>query len=121
MRMLKLTAVNLDYRAQIAKQNLRSGFHDARLSGSGGTEEQKTRYGPPRRVQASAEDLVQVHHGLHGFLLPDNLRAQRCVEFHRFRTAKSRIENNRLSTHSELLMNLLPEDGRSERKLNKWM
>src|SRR5882762_10957746 len=85
MRMLKLTAVDLDYRAGIPKQNLRRGFHDARLSGPGRTEEQKTPYRSPRRVQAGTEHLVQVYHRLHCFFLPDDLRAQRLLEFHRFR------------------------------------
>src|SRR5260370_20766786 len=121
MRMLKLAAVNPDYRARIAKQDFRGGFHDARLSGPSGTEEQKTRYRPLRRVQAGTEDLVQVHHGVHGFFLLDDLRAQGRVEFQRFRTAKSRIENDRLSTHGELLMNLLPKDGRGETNRIKWV
>ena len=58
MRMLKLAAVDLDYCPGIPKQNLRSGFHDARLSGPGGTEEQKTPYRASWRVQAGTEDLV---------------------------------------------------------------
>jgi len=75
MGMLKLTAVNLDYRAGIPKQDPGRSFHDARLSGPGGTEEQETPYRAPWRVQAGTEYLIQVHHRLHRFLLPDDLRA----------------------------------------------
>src|SRR5260370_35067869 len=75
MRMLKLAAVDLDYRAGIPKQNLRGGFHDARLSRPGGTEVQKTAYRAPWRVQTGTEELVQVHHRLHRFLLPHDLGA----------------------------------------------
>src|SRR6267143_3135516 len=109
--MLKLAAVNLDYRSGISKQNLRGGFHDAGLSGPGWTEEQKTPYRAPWRVQAGTEHLVQVHHRLHRFILSDDFRAQRLLEFHGFRTAQSRIKNHQLNTHDKLLVKPQPGDG----------
>src|SRR5713101_3860887 len=115
MRMLKLAAVDLDYRAGIPKQNLRGGFHDARLSGPRGTEEQKTAYRAPRRVQTGTEDLVRIDHRLHRFLLPHDLGAQCLLKLHRLRTTSSRIENQRLCAHVTLLTNA-PLGGRLRRK-----
>src|ERR1700720_3060052 len=86
MRMLKFTAIDLDDRTGVPKQNLCGGFHDARLSGPCGPLKQEAPYRAPRRVQAGAENLEQVDHRLHRFLLPDDLRAQRLTKLRRLAT-----------------------------------
>src|ERR1700720_3063193 len=105
MRMLKFTAVDLDDRTGVPKQNFRGGFHDARLSGPCGPQKQEAPYRAPRRVQAGTENLEQVDHRLHRFLLPDDLRAQRLTKLRRLAATQSRIENHRLSAHVSLLTN----------------
>src|ERR1700704_565929 len=67
MRMLELRAVDLDEGACVAEQNLCGRFHDARLAGASRTEEQQVPHRPARRIEASAEYLVQIDQGLHAF------------------------------------------------------
>src|SRR5882762_8157168 len=94
MRMLKFTAVDLDDRTGVPKQNLSGGFHDARLSGPCGSQKQEAPYRAPRRIQTGTENLEQVDH-----------RPQRLRKLRRLGTAQSRIENHRSSAHVTLLTN----------------
>ena len=85
--MLELGAIDFDYRAGISKQNLRSGFHDMRLSRTRRTQEEKVAYGTLGRVQPRAKDLVQFHQRLDTLLLSHDHRLQSRFKFRRLRTA----------------------------------
>jgi hypothetical protein len=71
--MLEFRTIHLDDGSRIPEENLRSGFHDTRFARTCGSQEQQIANWPPRRIQTGAEDLVQVHKGLHTFFLPDDL------------------------------------------------
>ena len=104
---LELRAVHLDDRARIAKQDLRGGFHDARLARTSGAEEQQVPYGTAGRAHSGAEDLIQVHDGANAFFLPDDLVAQGVLELLRLDAAKRGIELTTLrlaGTHNATLL-----------------
>src|SRR5215470_3492574 len=92
MRVLELRAIYLNYRSRIAKQNLRGRFHNARLTGTCRPKEQQIANGPSRRIQPSAEHLVQIHQRLHSFFLPNDLRAKRGLEITRIVAAYGRVK-----------------------------
>src|SRR5258708_10487817 len=114
---LKLGAVYLDDGAWIAKQNFSGGFHNARLTGTGGTEEQQVANWPPWRIQARAEHLIQVHQRLHALFLTDNLRAERCLEFQRVGTALFWAERKNFVVHDRLLASRCCSDTAPKRPL----
>src|SRR5271167_5091191 len=103
MRVLKLRAIHLDDRARVSKQNLRRGFHDARLARARRSQQKEVPHRPPRRVQPRAEDLIEVHQSLHAFRLSDDLRAQRRLKFNRRVAAQIWIEWEYLGAHGLLL------------------
>jgi hypothetical protein len=74
---LELRAIDLNDRASVAKENLRSRFHNARLSGTGRAQEQQVPHRAARRVQPGAENLKHIHEGLHALFLPYDLCPQR--------------------------------------------
>ena len=92
VRVLKFRAIHLDHRARIAKQHFRRRFHDARLARTGRSQEQQVPHRTSRRVQAGAKHLVQVHHGLHRFVLPHNLPPQPRFKIPRLHAAATRIQ-----------------------------
>src|SRR5271166_355933 len=69
MRMLELSAVNLDAGACVAKQRLCHGLDDARLAGSRGSQEQETSNGAARRIQPREKHLVNFADFLDGGIL----------------------------------------------------
>src|SRR6267143_497374 len=90
MGMLEFSAVHLDHRAGVPKEDFRGGLDDPRLPGPRRAEEQEAPYGAPWRVQAGSKDLVQIDHRLQCFSLADDFRTQRLLKFHCFRTAQGR-------------------------------
>src|SRR6201987_2886123 len=92
MRVLKLRAVHFDDRAWVPKQYFSGGFHDARLAGTRWTEEQQIAHRPSRRVQSSAEHLIQIHQRLHTLFLADNLGPQGAFKIARVVAADAGIE-----------------------------
>ena len=106
VRVLELGAVHLDHRAGVAKQDLRRGFHHARLPRAGGTEKEQVAHRAAGRVQPGAEDLIEVHHRGDGFLLADDLLAQFGFEVAGFHTALAGVELHGLRAH---VPTLLPE------------
>ncbi len=83
MRVLELRAIDLDYRAGVAKEDLGGRFHDARLTRTGRPQEQQVANGAAGRVQSSAKNLEHVHEGLHALFLADDLCPQRRVKITR--------------------------------------
>jgi len=83
VRVLEFGAVHFDYQPGVSKENLGSGFDNARLAGTRGPEEQQVADGTTRRVQARAKHLVEVDQSLNALFLTDNLRAQRLLKFAR--------------------------------------
>src|SRR5580704_6308424 len=102
------SAVHLDHRARVSKQDFRRGFHDACLAGAGRSQEQEIPHRTTRRVQSRAEDLVQVHQRLHAFRLSDDLRAQRRLKFNRRVASQIWIEWQYLGAHGLLLAAMHP-------------
>src|SRR5256884_7813701 len=80
VRVLEFGAVDLDHRPRIAEEHLRCYFDDPRLSRARwAKKEQITDWAPPC-LQAGTKHAVQVNDRLHGFVLPNNLLAQRSEE-----------------------------------------
>ena len=73
---LKLRAIDLDDRAGVLHQRFGGGFHDARLTRSGGPEEQEVSDRTPGRRHAGQMHLINVDDLLDGFVLTDNHSAQ---------------------------------------------
>jgi len=92
VRMLELGAVDLDNQARVAKQDFRSGFHDAGLAGAGGTKKEQIAYGASRGVKAGAEDLIQVHERLDTLFLANDPGAERLVKIASIVAADCRVE-----------------------------
>src|ERR1700674_2219220 len=92
MRVLKFRAINLGDRAGLAKENLRSRFHDARLPRAGRPEKQQIPYRAAWRVQSGTEDLVQVYQRMDALFLSDNFCSQRGLEIDRVRAALVGVE-----------------------------
>jgi hypothetical protein len=89
---LKLGAIELDDRARISEQDLRGRLDDAGLPGAGGSQEQHV----PDRTTGGAhlrtENLVEIDDGTNALLLPDDLAAERRLEFLRFDAASRGIQ-----------------------------
>src|SRR5450755_4249 len=115
MGVLKLRAIHLDQRARVPKQDLRRRLHNARLTRTGRTQEQQVSHRAPRRVQAGAEHLVQIHQCLYALFLPHNLRAQRCLEFQRICAALIGIQWKDNVFHGRLLTPRVCEDANRSR------
>ena len=92
VRVLEFGAIHLDHRARIAEQHFGRRFHDARLARARRPEEQKIPHRPSRRIQAGAKHLIQVHDGLHRFVLSDDLPPQPSLEIARLHAAQGRVE-----------------------------
>src|SRR5580700_6376727 len=92
MGVLKLRAVDLDYRAGIPEQNFGGGFDDAGLPRPGGTQKEQIAHWASRRVQTGTENLVEVDHGLKCFVLPDDLAVESCFKIARFQAALGWVE-----------------------------
>src|SRR5215467_14457068 len=105
VRVLKLRAIHLDDRAGVSKQNLRSGFHDARFARSRWSQKKQITDGTAWRIQTGAKHLVQVHERLQRLFLADNLRSQCRLEVNRIRTALAWIERKSVVAHNRLLAN----------------
>ena len=89
---LKFGAVYLDDAAGIAKENFGGGFDDARLAGASGTEKEKIADGAAGRVQAGAEDLVEVDERLHALFLANDFGAESLLEIAGIVAADAGIE-----------------------------
>ncbi len=92
VRVLKFGAVHFDHRARIAEQHFGRGFDDARFARARRPEEQQVPHRTSRRVQARAKHLVQIHHGLHRFVLPHDLPPQPRFEIPRLHAAQGWVE-----------------------------
>src|SRR2546429_7819732 len=74
------TTLFRSHRPRIAEEHLRCYFDDPRLSRARwAKKEQITDWAPPC-LQAGTKHAVQVNDRLHGFVLPNNLLAQRSEE-----------------------------------------
>src|ERR1700723_3661018 len=91
VRVLKFRAIHLDHRARISKQHFGGSFDDARLARAGRPQEQQIPYRTPRRIQSGAKHLVQVHYGLHRFILPHDFPPQPGFKISRLYTPACRI------------------------------
>src|SRR5216683_2961782 len=80
---LKFRAIDFDHRTGVPKKDLRSRFHDARLSGTGRTEEQQVAHRTAGGVQSGTKHLKHVNQGLYTFFLSHNLCSQRRVKITR--------------------------------------
>jgi hypothetical protein len=92
VRMLEFGAVDLDNQARVAKQDFRSGFHDAGLAGAGGTKKKQIADGAAGRVETGAEDLIQVHERLDTLFLANDPGAERLVKIAGIVAADCRVE-----------------------------
>jgi hypothetical protein len=92
MGMLEFGAVDLDDHAGVAKEDFRGSFDDAGLAGAGGTEKKQIAHRAAGRVQAGAEDLVEVDKRLHAFFLADDTGTKRLVEIAGIAAADCRIQ-----------------------------
>src|SRR5579863_2865793 len=72
MAVLELGAVDLNYGARVLQQGLGGGFHDAGLTRSGGTQEQKIPDGASRRIHPGKMHLINIYNLLDSLVLPDN-------------------------------------------------
>src|SRR5262249_55178568 len=59
VRVLKLSAVDLDHRVWVVKKYFRRRFDDPRLARTGRTKKQKRANGPARRVHVGKEGLIE--------------------------------------------------------------
>ena len=92
VRVLKFRAIHLDHRARISKQHFGGSLDDARLARARRPQEQQIPHRPPRRIQPGAKHLVQVHYGLHRFVLPHDFPPQPSFKIPRLNTPASRIQ-----------------------------
>src|SRR6266446_3178523 len=103
VRVLELRAIDLDHRASVPKQDFRSRFHDAGLSGPRRPKKKEVPYRAAGRVQSGAKNLVQVHQRLDALLLSDNFPPQRGLEINRIRAALAGVEWQDGFAHDRLL------------------
>src|SRR5437879_2746828 len=92
VRVLKLGAIHPDHCPRVPEQNLRRGFHNARLPRPGRPQKQQVAHWTSLRAHPRQEDLVEVHQSANAFLLTDDLMAQRGVELLRFNAASAGIQ-----------------------------
>jgi hypothetical protein len=83
MGMLKLSTINLDAGASIAEQRSRHDFYDSGFAGAGRSQKQQISHGASRRIEASQERLVDLHHVFYGLILTDNFPVQGIRKFSR--------------------------------------
>ena len=92
VRVLELGAIDFNNQARISKKDFRGGFHNARLAGAGGTKKEQIADGAAGRVEAGAEDLIEVNERLHAFLLANDPGAKRLVEITGIVAADCRVQ-----------------------------
>src|ERR1700730_17495684 len=92
MGVLELGAVHPNDRSRIAEQHFRCGFYQASLARTSWTKEQQVPDWTPRRIQTGAKHLVQIHHRLHRFVLPDDLMAQFGLEIPRLLASLAHVK-----------------------------
>src|SRR5207302_3223278 len=73
---LKLGAIRLDHRPRVPEQNLRRGFHNARLPRPGRSQEQQVAHRTSLRAHPRAEHLVEIHQSAHALFLTHDPSAQ---------------------------------------------
>src|SRR5207247_10975819 len=88
---------------QVPKPHRSRCHNETSLSRARGDQQQEITHRAAWRVQAGAEDLIQVHQRLDTFSLSDNFRAQRPLEVDRIRAALAGIEGKDVVTHDRLL------------------
>src|SRR5260370_2879600 len=103
MGMLNLRAVHFNHGPRVPKQNLSGGLNDTCLSRARRPQQQEIPHRAAWRVQAGAENLIQVHQRLDTFILSNNFRAQRPLKVDRIRAALAGIEGKDVVTHDRLL------------------
>ena len=97
--MLKLRAINFNYRVRVSEQNLRRGFHDPRLARPGRSQEQHISDWAARRTHASAKHLIQIRYRPNPVFLAHNPTAKRAFEFLRFVAMAAWIELGLFLSH----------------------
>jgi hypothetical protein len=88
---LKFGTVHLNHCPCVAKQDFSDSFDDARLTGPRWSQKQQVSQRAPWRTQSGTKYLIQIGHGLHRFILPNDSLAQPVVEDLRLRAAQIRI------------------------------
>src|ERR1022692_1525300 len=90
--MLELRAIDLNYRARIAHQAFRRGFHQPRLAASGGSQEQKIADRSSRAGHARQVSLVNADDLLNGLVLAYNPLVQIRVQLFSLKSGLRWIE-----------------------------
>jgi hypothetical protein len=91
MGMLKFCAVHLNHRPRITVQHFGRSFDHASFPGTGRSKEKQISQWAPWRAKSSSKYLVQIDHGLDGFILPDDFSPQSLLKISRLYTALVRI------------------------------
>lgn len=74
--MLKLPAIDLYHRMEVAEQSFGKSLHDTRLSAPRGPQEQEATDGALRSVQAGQVHLIGAHDPSNRIILADNTTKQ---------------------------------------------
>src|SRR5262245_42633404 len=89
---LKFCTVTLDSRARVTKEDVGSGFNAQSSAGAGGTKKEQRGKWTPRLVHPSEEQLGEVAHTAHRFLLADDPGLQLLIELLGALTFESGVE-----------------------------
>src|SRR2546422_6949894 len=104
VRVLKLGAIHLDPRPRVPEQNLRRGFHNARLPRPGRPQEQQVAHRTSLRAHPRAEHLVEIHQSAHALFLADDPSAQLLLKSLRLGAVPFRVESLTHCPHSHALL-----------------
>src|ERR1700741_2434566 len=80
MRMLKLSAINLDNRIRVVKENFGRRFNHSCFAGSGRTEKEQRAERTISLVESGEKKLKETAHTAHGIVLTDDARGKILVE-----------------------------------------
>src|SRR5215472_18442806 len=103
MRVLVLRAIHFDDRARIPKQDLCGGLDQACLTRPGWAEKKKRACRAVWRVQARANNLIQLDQRCDACFLPNDLCPQFVCKFNTFFLVKIWPKNHGPSFHGDLL------------------